>query len=133
MHAVILLALALFAPATDKPADSRAEIIGAWRGESKCLVHPSPCNDEVAYYVVRPVEGKADRVAVDGYKVVAGKPDFMGALDCSWNPQKHTATCEMPKGAWVLVISGKEMNGSITLTDGTLYRRMHLTKEKSGS
>jgi hypothetical protein len=36
--------------------------------------------------------------------------------------------CQIPKGEWRFHVNGKKITGTINLTDGTVYRRVAVTK-----
>jgi hypothetical protein len=55
----------------------------------------------------------------------------MGAMECDADAARHTVSCNTPRGAWSLTVNGDDMRGTLTSTDGTLYRRVHLTREKA--
>lgn len=62
-------------------------------------------------------------------KIVNGKPEYMGALDCSYAGATHVLTCAMEKGTWKYTVEADKMTGTLHLTDGTLYRRVNVRKE----
>lgn len=95
--------------------------IGVWRGTSKCLVTPSPCNDEITVYrIVR--TKKADSVSLDALKIVNGQEDDMGALACKVGAQGSSLTCAMPNGVWLFAIRGDSLIGELRKPDNTKFR-----------
>ncbi len=54
-------------------------IPGTWEGSSLCQVKPSACRDEHVVYKI--ISSRPRRYRIDAYKLVAGKPSFMGAID----------------------------------------------------
>lgn len=115
--ATILIALPVVAGA------DVAVLVGTWRGESLCTVKPSACHDEIVVYHIAKA-GRPDTVAVNANKVVAGKEQPMGVLECAWDAPQKTLSCPIPLGTWVYHVEGREMRGTLTLTDGTLFRRV---------
>lgn len=107
--------------------ESRPE--GTWTGESICQVKNSPCHDERAIYRVAKPDASGS-VSIDLGKIVEGKPETMAVLVFKYDKQSGTLVCEQQYGAWALKITGDEMEGTLTLHDGTLYRRMSLRKAK---
>jgi hypothetical protein len=111
---------------------STTDIIGTWEGESKCAVPNSPCHDEHALYKISPDKKDPAKLSVDGYKVVNGEAQFMGALTCEYRAAQSTLSCtaNTPKqDDWEFQISGGTMTGTLTIgPDKTLYRRMSLRK-----
>jgi hypothetical protein len=109
-------------------SDTHAAIVGDWRGESVCVVRDSACHDENSLYHVALVPGKPNVVSLKADKIVDGKPVTMGTGECSHHSLKHTLTCELPKSVMRLTIRGDKMEGTMTLADGTLWRRISLKK-----
>lgn len=107
--------------------NSTNDIAGVWRGNSTCMVKGSPCHDEINVYRIAKVSGKADMMTVTGTKIVDGKEIVMGSSDWKYDPQKHTL--DSPDDAIHLEISGNTIEGTLTLPDKTVYRRIHLKKE----
>lgn len=105
-------------------------IAGDWTGESICTVRPSPCNDEhVIYHISEPdAEGKL-KLRAD--KLVNGKPEEMGTLDCTYEAKSSHLNCQMKNGVWDFNVAGKKMTGTLKLADGTLYRRISVTRSES--
>lgn len=102
-------------------------IAGNWTGESICTVRPSPCNDEhVIYHVSEPdADGKL-KLRAD--KLVNGKLEDMGTLDCTFDVKNSHLNCQMKNGVWDFDVAGKKMTGTLKLPDGTLYRRISVVK-----
>ena len=117
----------LFAQA-GKPSPEAA-LVGDWRGDSICVVHPSACHDEKALYRVKAGTGSPRGYTLDAYKIVDGKPDFMGDMECSYATEKRELTCSTPKLAVHLVLDGKSLNGTMNLSDGTLWRNITLQRD----
>jgi len=107
-------------PNTDSP-------IGTWRGQSKCLVRPSGCRDEDSVYRVAPVAQSRTRVTLAANKVVDGREVNMGTGECSYSPEKHVLNCPLPNGSAVrFEQSGDSLSGTMTLPDGTAWRKIIL-------
>ena len=65
---------------------------------------------------------------VQANKIVDGKELDMGTLDCTWNGAKRTVTCAIPKGVFRFQVNGARMTGTLELTDGTLFRKIEVTR-----
>lgn len=103
---------------------------GTWRGDSICQVRPSPCNDEKALYHVKALENKTDEFAITFSKIVDGHEVVMGTIeDCHFNRGARTIRCDYERGTWLLTIRGAEMQGTLTLTDGRVFRKVTLRKQ----
>ncbi len=101
---------------------SQAGITGTWKGESVCMVRPSACHDETVIYDITEAQGKLQWKAS---KIVDGEEQWMGTLECDYQPSKQLAVCEIPKGGqWRLHAEGDSMTGTLNLPDGTLYRKV---------
>ena len=103
--------------------------VGEWRGDSICQVKPSACNDEKAFYRVA-AGAQPDRLAITFSKVVDGNEVVMGTInDCRYDAAKQNIRCDYPTGIWLLNVSGNKMTGSLTLKDGTVFRRVSLQRQ----
>ena len=70
-------------------AGATAEIVGTWRGTSRCVdrVAAPACNDEQVIYEISATPGRESAVTVNADKVVDGKRVPMGALDFARDPK----------------------------------------------
>lgn len=102
---------------------------GNWTGESICQVKNSPCHDEkVIYRITKP--DSSGKLTVQMDKIVDGKAEMMGVLDCRYDQAVKTLVCKMPNGVWEFTVAGNQMKGTLTLTDKTLYRRISVKKDE---
>src|SRR5436305_11581390 len=120
--ALLIIAVAL---ATTTAGDA---LVGNWRGDSICVVRPSACVDEKALYHVKKL-GQPDRYSVQADKIVNGQAIDMGTFDCKYASDKQALTCQLPKGAVHLALRGTRLEGTMKLTDGTLWRNISLEKD----
>jgi hypothetical protein len=125
-----ILLLAIAAPSLSQTAKPDDALIGDWRGDSVCAVHPSSCVDEKALYHVKKL-GQPDRYSMQADEIVNGHPVNMGTVDCVFAPKKQTLTCELPKGTIHLALRGTRLEGTMNLTDGTLWRNISLAKDQA--
>ena len=109
--------------------DSQLQITGTWRGNSECVLKNSLCRDEINVYRFSEVAGKPGWFSGVGSRVVNGKEISMGALDWSYDPKKHILRSENSVATFRLVVEGSRIEGSLTLADNTVYRRIHLKKD----
>lgn len=63
-------------------------------------------------------------------KIVSGKPVTMGTVECSGDEARRTLDCEFERGVFQFAIQGNEMQGSMKLKGGTLWRKISLKKTK---
>lgn len=132
--AVVLVA-ALPAPRQDKDASgSLSKILGDWEGESVCVDKNRPaCRNEHVVYHVKKKDDEADAVTIAADKIVNGKPEEMGVLECKYDASKSTLTCEFTvnstHGVFEYRVKGDEMEGTLKLLPaGTLGRRIKVKK-----
>ncbi len=122
MARALLVAMLVVALPVVAGADATL-LVGTWRGESLCTVKPSACHDEIVVYHVAKA-ARPDVVTITGNKVVDGKEVTMGVFDCTWDAPKKTLSCPIPRGVFVYHVEGRTMRGTLTLTDGSLFRRI---------
>jgi len=125
----ILLAASLFSTVTRAAADE-SSIAGIWRGDSICVQKNTACHDEVAVYRVSAIPGKDGHVYVSGGKVVDGKEVVMGSGEWRFDASTRTLSTELPHGEIMLVVNGDKMQGTFTLHDKTVLRRITLKRER---
>src|SRR4249920_3319794 len=79
-------------PAWCRPGSDKG-VIGAWEGESKCMVPDSPCHDEHVLYQI--AEDKKDpfQLKIDAYKIIDGAPEFMGTVTCHYQSKVGALSC----------------------------------------
>ncbi|HKG12797.1 MAG TPA: hypothetical protein VKB12_05640 [Pyrinomonadaceae bacterium] len=115
-------------------SDSLSKVVGDWEGESVCVDKNRPaCKNEHVIYHLTKKDGEDDGVTMHADKIVNGKPEDMGALDCKYDAAKSTLTCEFTvngtHGVFEYAINGDEMEGTLKiLPAGTLGRRIKVKK-----
>lgn len=103
-------------------------VVGDWRGASICVVRESACHDEDSLYHFSAVANNSRVVSLKADKIVDGKPVTMGAGNCDFDPAKLQITCPLPSASLHFQVSGKEMTGNMTLSNGTIWRTLSLKK-----
>jgi hypothetical protein len=109
-----------------------APAVGTWEGESKCTMPNSPCKDEHVIYHTAVDKSGPNKVRLDAYKVVDGKQESVGTLDCTYRAGEilDCFTNTAKKDRWEFKIFHDRMIGSLIAGDErTLYRRMVLRKK----
>ena len=131
----VVLVSAVSAPRQGKDASgSLSKVLGEWEGESVCVDKNRPaCRNEHVLYHVRKKDGEADAVTIAADKIVNGKPEEMGVLECKYDASKSTLRCEFTvnstHGVFEFTIKGDEMEGTLKiLPEGTLGRRIKVKK-----
>ena len=125
LAAACVAAMSVSVHAGKANADEQA-LVGDWRGDSICVVRPSACHDEKALYHVKKTGDAPDHYTMDLDKIVEGKPDYMGTVECTYAPEKHKLTCSRPNLVLNLTLDGKNLNGTMNLSDGKLWRNITL-------
>ena len=103
--------------------------IGVWRGESICTSGATTCHDEKVVYYIEAISGKPDLVSIRADKIVDGKAITMGTGPWKYDREKQTLSMEMSQRLWLLTMKGKRIEGTLTLPDDVVFRRMVLTKD----
>lgn len=103
-------------------------MLGDWRGDSICQVRESACHDEDSLYQVGRLAEKRGWFSLKADKIVDGKPVAMGTVECTFEPAKRALTCEFARGVLQFTVQGNKMQGTMTLRDGTLWRKINLKK-----
>ena len=68
-------------------------------------------------------------VSASANKIVDGKSVNMGTLEFRYIDYQQALVCEYSQGVWRLTVNGGKMDGTLTRTDGTVFRRVTLRKE----
>lgn len=110
-------------------AQDTSQLVGNWTGESICQVKNSPCqNEQVVYHISKSKE--PGQVTVSADKIVDGKAINMGTGDYTYDGKNGTLLNETAGRVWRFTVQGKKMEGTLTLPDKTVYRRVTLKKEE---
>ena len=110
-------------------ARDEAQLIGDWTGDSICQVKNSPCHDEkVVYHISKGSD--PDHVTISADKIVDGKAINMGIGDYRYNRSNGTLLNETEGRAWKFTVKGNTMEGTLTMPDKTVYRRVTLKKKE---
>src|SRR5689334_2215913 len=120
------------APPVQKPGSGGEErkLVGTWRGDSLCVEKGTACHDEVAVYRIAALPDKPGYVTVTGGRVVDGKEIVMGTGEGRYDSAKHTLTVELPRGVITLKADGDKLEGTYTLLDKNILRRITLKKSE---
>ena len=71
---------------------------GNWIDESICTIKDSPCHDEHVIYRFEEPDA-AGKLKLQMDKVVDGKAEIMGTLDCIFAKAGSMITCSMQRGS----------------------------------
>jgi hypothetical protein len=123
---VTLLALSVpLQPATN-------QIVGVWRGDSVCVSNSGACVDEKVTYYIDLVANSAHVVSIRADKIVQGRAVTMGTGEWQYDADHHTLTWETPRQTWLLMVTGESIDGTLTLADKTVVRRVTLKRDRGG-
>jgi hypothetical protein len=113
------------------PAQSQGSgVAGTWRGESVCVTDAPACHNETVIYYIKDVPDRPDLVLIQADKVVNAKAITMGTGQWQHDRAQHTLKWPTPRQVWLLKIIGSRIEGTLTLADGTVFRRMTLQKNE---
>jgi hypothetical protein len=105
-------------------------LVGDWRGESKVQATNTTAKDEVVvWHIAKGSEPK--KLVIDADKIVDDMVIPMGKLDFDFDAGQQAIVCQTPRGVWKLVVKGDTMEGTLTLADQTVFRRVTLQKSAS--
>jgi hypothetical protein len=107
-----------------------SNVAGTWRGESACVTDAPACRDESVVYYIKDVPGRPDAVLIQADKIVDGKAITMGTGQWQYDRPQNTLEWRTTRQVWLLKIAGKRIEGTLTLADKTLVRKMTLQKEE---
>ncbi|HEY6267604.1 MAG TPA: hypothetical protein VIX11_04855 [Candidatus Acidoferrum sp.] len=116
--------------ANGSSAGEESKLAGTWRGDSLCVEKGTACHDEIAVYRIAAIAGKPGYLMVSGGKVVDGKEIVMGTGEWRYDSTKHTLSVELPRGVITLKADGDKLEGTFTLPDKTILRRIALKKSE---
>jgi hypothetical protein len=122
-------ALTLFFPAcgqTSKPTSP----IGNWYGDSVCQIADSPCKTEKVVY--RIIQMDENKFAMQADKIINKRPEYMGTIEFQLDAATNTLTGKYRDDVWKFTLTGQDMEGTLTLGNGTLYRKIKVTKVECG-
>jgi hypothetical protein len=105
-----------------------SSLLGDWHGESVCVVRESACRDEESLYHISRLIEKPGWFSVMGDKIVDGKAVSMGTVECRYESDKQTLSCESPRGVFKFTVKNSRMIGTMNLPDGSLWRKISLSR-----
>ena len=71
------------------------------------------------------------KVRIRADRIVNGRSITMGVSDWDYDKTKKTIAWKTKLGVWQLTADGNKMNGTLTLNDQTVFRRVSLKKSTS--
>jgi len=125
-----LLSAVVAIPQSASITSDESKLAGTWRGDSLCVEKGTACHDEVAVYRIAAIPGKRGYFTVTGGKVVDGKEIVMGSGEWRYDGAKHTLTGDLPRGVIILKRDVDKLEGTFTLPDKTVLRRITLKKSE---
>ena len=125
-----LLSAVVAIPQSASITSDESKLAGTLRGDSLCVEKGTACHDEVAVYRIAAIPGKRGYFTVTGGKVVDAKEIVMGSGEWRYDIAKHTLIGDLPRGVIVLKRDGDKLEGTFTLPDKTVLRRITLKKSE---
>lgn len=106
------------------------DVVGIWRGESACATDSPACHDESVVYYIQEVPNRSDLVHVRADKIIDGQAVTMGTAKWRYDRAHATLEWQTVRQTWLLKVIAKRLEGTLTLGDGTVFRKMTLDKDK---
>jgi len=103
---------------------------GTWRGESVCVTDAPECHNESVIYYIKDVPNWPDLVLIQADKIVNGKAITMGTGEWQYDRSQHALEWRTARQVWLLKITGNRIEGTLTLADRTVFRKMTLDKNE---
>jgi len=130
---LVALCLAGFsAPSPASAQKDRLVVLGAWEGESKCMVPDSPCHDEHVIYEIHRAKDSKHDLSIAAYKIVGGERQFMGTLVCRFDAGRAELACSgntRKHDEWIFQVTGNTMSGRLLIDPNRLlYRKVSLNR-----
>jgi hypothetical protein len=111
-------------------AQGTPQIAGTWRGHSVCAVAKSACRDEVNVYRFSEIAAKPNHFLCTGTKILDGKEIVMGSGEWTYDASKHVLQTVTSNPRIGLILDLDNLEGALSLPDGTIYRRIRLKKNR---
>jgi hypothetical protein len=124
---MVLGGIGLLAAGADRDV---AAIAGTWRGQSVCVTNAPACRDEQVVYYIKEVPERTDVVRIQADRIVDSKAITMGSGEWQYHGAQHTLEWSTPRQVWLLKIAGTHIDGTLTLADKSIFRKMSLDKDK---
>jgi len=102
-------------------------ITGNWTGSSLCQAKSSSCQDEAVQYNI--LRGDSGIYHVSMSKIVKGKTNFMGTLDCTYDESTNTLSSNEDGKIWQFTMKHATIDG-ILIWRAQLYRKIHLERNE---
>lgn len=106
----------------------QTKLAGDWKGESICLANKPPCTDEKVVYHFGDPDG-AGLVEVSADKIVDGRAIGMGTVKMQYDKEKGALFAKDGPRVWRFNIHGKSMDGTLTVPDNVVMRKVTLTRD----
>jgi hypothetical protein len=107
-----------------------AAITGTWRGQSVCVTNAPACRTEQVVYYIKEVPKRTDVVLIQADRIVDRKAITMGSGEWQYHGAQHALEWSTPRQVWLLRIAGIHIDGTLTLADRSIFRKMSLDKDK---
>ena len=118
------LARPLSKPDAKTSSQEDSHLFGDWTGESVCTAKEPSCRDEkVIYHISKGSDPTIVNVNAD--RIVDGKAVNMGTLEFKYDKAAGKLV-NSEHGSWDLKFKERKIEGTLTLANGTLFRRVTL-------
>ena len=125
----MLLAPALANAGTTASNGSPRKLEGEWFGRSLCVTSRPACTDETVRYRLTVADDAGASIRFDMDKLVGGKYEPMGSLDCRFQAQRQLLACPAAYGDWLFRWDGEALLGSLSVREDGLFRHIHVVRQ----
>lgn len=127
----MLLAPAFAGAGTTASNGSPRKLDGEWFGRSLCVTQRPACSDETVRYRIKAADDVGANIHLDMDKLVSGRYEPMGSVDCRFEAQRQLLACPAPYGDWLFRWDGESLLGSLDAKEGGLFRHIHVSRQAS--
>jgi hypothetical protein len=73
-----------------------------------------------------------NKFAMQADKIINERPEYMGTIEFQFDAATGTLAGKYRDSVWKFTLSGRDLEGTLTLADGKLYRKIKVTKVEGG-
>jgi hypothetical protein len=110
--------------------DDESRLVGDWKGKSIVVAKNTAAKDEVVVWHIAKVS-KPGKVFITADKIVDGKVITMGGgWEWDYDKAQKTIVSAQQGRVWRLTVKGNTMEGTLTVADQTVFRRVSLERSE---
>lgn len=112
---------------------SPRKLEGEWFGRSLCVTQRPACTDETVRYRLTVADDAGAKIRLDMDKLVGGKYELMGSVDCRFEASRQLLACPASYGDWLFRWDGESLLGSLSVKEDGLFRHVQVTRSRLGA